>query len=58
MISDNLALSSQKLNIVCIRRNSLKKYISKSNQLRQHRMQIKIKQSQDYLFNFVKDSAI
>ena len=58
MISNNLSLSSLKLNTIYIKRKSLKKYISKPNQLRNHRLQIKIKQSQDNLFNFVKDSII
>ena len=58
MIRNNQALSSQKLNIIINKKNSLKNFISKPNQLRHCQMNMKIKQSQDNLFNFVKDSII
>ena len=58
MISNNHTLSSQKLNTILLRKKSLKRYISQPNQLRQHRILLKIRESQDNLFNFVKDSNL
>ena len=58
MISNNLTLSSQKLNTIVIRRKNLKRFISQPNQLRHHKLEIKIKESQDNLFNFIKDSIV
>jgi hypothetical protein len=57
MISNNQYLSSQKLNIIVSRKN-LKRYITQPNQLSDQRIQIKIKESQANLFNFIKDSKL
>ena len=60
MISNNQILSSQKFNnnIIINRRSRLKRYISQPNQLRQHRLNLKLKQSQDNLFNFINDPTL
>ena len=53
MISNNQIL----LNIIN-RPSRLKRYISQPNQLRLHRLNLRIKQSQDNLFNFINDSKL
>ena len=58
MISNNQILSSQKFNTIPLRHKSLKSFLSKPNQLRHHRFELKIKQSQDNLFNFIKDNSL
>ena len=58
MISNNQILSSQKFNTITLKRKSLKRFLSKPNQLRHHRFELKIKESQDNLFNFIKDNNL
>jgi len=59
MIRNNLPLSSQKLNnTMGINRNNVKRFITQPNRIRQLCLQTKLRQSQDNLFNFIKDSII
>lgn len=58
MISNNHILLSQKLKTT-IMRNNLRNFVSKPNKIQKHCiLQAKIRQSQDNLFNFIKDSFI
>ncbi len=58
MISNNHPLLSQKLNTINMR-NNLRNFVSKPNKIQKQTMfQARIRQSQDNLFNFIKDSFI
>ena len=58
MISNNHLLLSQKLNITHLK-NRVGNFVTKPDVLRTNGlMQAKLKQSQDNLFNFIKDNFI
>ena len=58
MISNNHILSSEKLNTIVTRKNKLKKFILKTNQIKAHRQVKRLNDSRANLFNFIKDSTI
>lgn len=58
MIRNNQSLSSQNLNIIVTRKNNLKKFILKTNQIKAHRQIKRLNDSRANLFNFIKDTTI
>lgn len=58
MISNNLSLSSQKFNSIS-RQKSLRRFATQpAKNTKQCIMQARLRQSQDNLFNFIRDSII
>ena len=58
MIRNNQSLLSQNLNIIATRKNNLKKFILKTNQIKAYRQIKRLNDSRANLFNFIKDTTI